>query len=166
MLRTWGRVLGVLAVALACAGCYSGPLGVPFLATSAKVAAGPHKPKELPAVEAGKVCLALARDLEADGHLTEAIGQYELARSHDPSLNDVGWRLAVLYDMTGNHARALTEYQQALQTHPKSPDLLNDLGYYYYSRGKWGDAEGYFRQALALAPKHPRAAMLDSGSGS
>ena len=158
MLRTWGRVVGVLAGALACAGCYSGPLGMPNLVTSAKVAAAPHKPKELPPNEAAKVCLSLARDMEAEGHLTDAAAQYELARSHDPSLKDVGWRLAVLYDMTGNHARALTEYQQALQTHPKSPDLLNDLGYYYYSRGKWADAEEHFRKALALSPKHPRAA--------
>ena len=146
------------AGALACAGCYGGPLGVPFLATSAKLAAGTHKPKELPAAEAARVSLSLARDLEANGHLTEAEGQYELARYHDPSLKDVGWRLAVLYDMTGNHAKALAEYQQALQTHPKSPDLLNDLGYFYYSRGKWADAEEHFNKALALNPKHPGAA--------
>jgi Tfp pilus assembly protein PilF len=158
MLRTWGRGLVVWAGAAACAGCYGGPLGLPFLASSAKVATGPHKPKELPAAEAGKVCLRLAGDLEANGHLTEAIGQYELARVHDPSLKDVGWRLAVLYDMTGNQAKALAEYQQALQTHPKNPDLLNDVGYYYYSRGKWADAEEQFRKALALSAKHPRAA--------
>ncbi|HZY88697.1 MAG TPA: tetratricopeptide repeat protein [Gemmataceae bacterium] len=153
-----GRGLVLLAGALGCTGCYSGPLGLPFLASSAKVVTGPHKPKELPSAEAAKVSLNLARDMESGGHLTEAAGQYELARYHDPSLKDVGWRLAVLYDMTGNHARALLEYQQALQTHPKNADLLNDLGYYYYSRGKWPDAEEHFRQALAVNPKHPRAA--------
>jgi Tfp pilus assembly protein PilF len=158
MLRSRCRGLVLWAGAWACAGCYGGPLGLPFLATSAKVTTGPHKPKELPSAEAAKVSLSLARDLEAGGHLAEAAGQYELARFHDPSLKDVGWRLAVLYDMTGNHAKALAEYQQALQAHPKNPDLLNDLGYYYYSRGKWPEAEERFRQALALNGKHSRAA--------
>lgn len=117
-----------------------------------------EKSPELPPKDAAKVCVTLAETLEQNGHLKEAMGQYEKARLLDPRQTpQLTKKVALLHDKLGNGRQALEEYQAALKLSPKDADLLNNVGYCHYNRGKWKEAEDYYRQALAVNPKHARA---------
>lgn len=107
--------------------------------------------------DSAKVCLRLAESLTAQGHAPEAIAQYEKARAFDPSLTQVSYPLALLYDRVGADAQALEEYQLAVAASPSNPALLNDLGYFHYSRGHWTQAEQQFRSAIQADPTYQRS---------
>jgi Tfp pilus assembly protein PilF len=113
---------------------------------------------ELPAKQASRACLATAQMLDKQGKWTEAVFEYEKARTNDESLNKyVCRRLAVLYDNLGDFAKADREYERALALHPSDAALLNDVGYSHYLRGDWILAEDYLRQAVNINPGHKTA---------
>jgi Tfp pilus assembly protein PilF len=113
--------------------------------------------KELSPKKAAEVCLAAAKELDAQGHEAEAIALYERARGHNAAVEDISQRLAVLYDRQGNSTKAREEYCKALAESPRDADLLNDIGYFFYQRGQWDDAEKWLKQAIDSEPKHQRA---------
>jgi len=117
----------------------------------------PPGSQDLPPNQAAEVCFATARELEENGFDAQAIVQYERARQFNPRIAGVSRRLAVLYDRTGDTARANAEYQKALNNTPNDPALLNDYGYFHYVRGNWKEAEVQFRRALAIDNSNARA---------
>ncbi len=111
----------------------------------------------LPPKQAAEACLATAKELQAHGHIQEAILLYERARQLNPREQQVSRFLAVLYDQQSNEMRALAEFRKALEASPHDADLLNDFGYYFYRRHDWRQAEEQFRKAIAQSPAHERA---------
>lgn len=111
----------------------------------------------LPEQESAQVCVKLAETLAAQGHLPEAISQYEKARAYDPDLTQVSYPLALLYDRVGADDEALKEFQLALKAEPNNANILNDLGYYYYARRNWPEAERWLNAAVQADPRYPRA---------
>lgn len=118
------------------------------------------KPKELPPDKTAELCQAAGEELAKRGLNAEAVAQYERARQLDPRRGAIlARRLAVLYDVTGDDARALVEFQRAIKTAPHDADLLNDCGYFYYERADYEQAEKLFRRALTADPNNQRAAV-------
>jgi tetratricopeptide (TPR) repeat protein len=113
--------------------------------------------KELSPKRAAEVCLAAARELDKQGHEAEAIVLYEKAREHNPDIEQVSRRLAVLYDRQGNSTKAREEYRHALAENPRDADLLNDIGYFFYQRGQLDEAEKWLQQSIDIEPNHARA---------
>jgi tetratricopeptide (TPR) repeat protein len=116
-----------------------------------------HEP-ELPMSQSAQACMVTARELEQHGHDREAILLYERAREYNPAVaNQVGPRLAVLYQRQGKFAEALAEFNRAIAAQPKNADLLNDMGYFFYMRGDSVEAEKALRESVAINPKNARA---------
>ncbi len=106
--------------------------------------------------ETANACFATADELDRAGHRREAILLYERARQHDPALVHVSRRLAVLYDLVGDTARARLEFEQALQQQPDDISLLNDYGHYHLRHGNLSEAEVWLRKAVAADPRATR----------
>ena len=112
---------------------------------------------DLPPEKSAKLCLATAEELEKNGHLDQAIAQYELALKHQPGLPGTGKKLAACYARQGQFDKAIEQYQKGLAGSPKDADLLNDIGYTYYEKEDFVTAEKYLRQAITSKPSHQRA---------
>lgn len=130
--------------------------GLPLL--TGPQAAGHTTPIELPPKQAAVACLAAAQELDKNGQVKEAVILYERAREQDPSsAATISRRLAVLYDLSGDFAKATSEYTALLAAKPNDPALVNDFGYSYYARGDFARAEEYLKKAAQLDPNSKRA---------
>lgn len=107
---------------------------------------------ELSERQAAALCLAAGEALEQKGYRAEAIQQYEKAQQHDSHGLLIARRLAVLYDLQGEPARAEVEYTRALQEQPNDATLLNDMGYFQYRHNHMEPAERWLRKAVAVDP--------------
>jgi Tfp pilus assembly protein PilF len=107
---------------------------------------------ELSERQAALLCLETGEALELKGYRAEAIQQYEKARQHDSHGLLIARRLAVLYDLQGEPARAEVEYTRALQEQPNDATLLNDMGYFQYRHNHTESAERWLRKAVAADP--------------
>jgi tetratricopeptide (TPR) repeat protein len=116
-----------------------------------------HKDELLPAHERAQVCVETATLLEKQGKVADAIAFYEQARQLHPRVENLSWKLAVLYDQVGDFDSARQEYEKAYKARPRSADLCNDIGYSHYNRGNWKEAETWFRKAVDLDGSHERA---------
>ncbi|HUE69887.1 MAG TPA: tetratricopeptide repeat protein [Pirellulaceae bacterium] len=112
---------------------------------------------ELPEAQTVHACLTAAEELAVEGHAREAALLYEKARGLDPQATDYSRRLAGLYDLQGDLARAGTEFRAALAAAPHDADLLNDYGCFLDRQGNYAEAERLLRQALSANPQHERA---------
>lgn len=115
------------------------------------------KDPDLAPDKAAKLCMATAEELEKNGHLEQAIAQYELAMQHHAKLPGAGKKLAACYARAGKYDQAIAQYQKDLAASPKDVDLLNDLGYTYFEKEDYVTAEKYLRQAIAIKPGYQRA---------
>lgn len=114
--------------------------------------------EELPGKPAALLCLTMAEALERQGKEADAILYYERARELDPDQAErAARRLAVLYDLIDQPAKAMSEFQELLKRRPHDSSLLNDIGYSYYNRGQWAEAETYLRKAVAADKANKRA---------
>jgi Flp pilus assembly protein TadD len=116
-----------------------------------------HEDELLPAHERAQVCVETASLMEKDGKIADAIAFYEKARQLHPRIENLSWKLAVLYDQMGDFDNARREYEKAYKARPRSADLCNDIGYSHYNRGNWGEAETWFRKAVDIDGSHERA---------
>lgn len=103
--------------------------------------------------QAAQLCLSAGDNLEKKGYVAEALAQYENARKHDPQAPGVARRLAVLYDLQDNAARAESEYLRALREQPRDAELLNDFGYFHYRHNRLTAAESWLRNAVTVDPQ-------------
>lgn len=100
---------------------------------------------------------AMARSMETQGDVDQAISTYQEVLAKDKGRSDVHYRLAILYDKKGDVKNAQKHYEVALKALPKNADLHCDYGYSLTLREKWSDAEKSFRQAIAINGNHARA---------
>jgi tetratricopeptide (TPR) repeat protein len=120
-------------------------------------AAGHAAPVELPPKQAAHACLTTAQEMDRRGQVKEAIFLYEKAREQDPTAAaGIGRRLAVLYDLAGDFAKATAEYEPFLRANPNDPGLMNDVGYSYYCRGDFARAEENLKRSAQIDPKSKR----------
>lgn len=153
MNRRYGPLLPALLLELlASAGCLSWQGYMPQMAVAEPPAGPIGCAGELTPTQAAQLCLTAGELLEKNGSVVEAIRQYENARKHDPRTPAVSRRLAVLYDLHGDAARAETEYLRALQQRPRDAELLNDFGYFHYRHNQPQQAEHWLRSAVAVDP--------------
>ena len=94
--------------------------------------------------------IALARSLEKQGRLPQAVQAYE--RAVEDGVRDITamHRLAVLYDKASEFEKANQLYRQALAIQPNNPQLLSDQGYSFYLQARYSEAEEALRKALTL----------------
>lgn len=107
--------------------------------------------------KAAKLCLATGEELEKNGHLDQAIHQYELALQHQANQPLVHKKLAGCLAQQQKYDLAIAQYQKGLALAPKDPDILNDLGFTYYEMEDFANAEKYLKQAIANRQNHQRA---------
>lgn len=124
---------------------------------AAKPAAGCNEDRRLMEKQIADVQLSLARTLEIQGEIDEAIDAYSKAIEKSPEQATGYWRLAVLNDRRANVQESSRLYRQAIKLDPKNADIHCDYGYSLYLQRRWAEAENELRQALALAPKNRRA---------
>jgi type IV pilus assembly protein PilF len=148
----------LLAVPIGCRAPFIYPERVSEQRPPSKAAIGSRFDQtELTPRQAAEACIATAEELEAAGHVREAVSLYEKGRQHDSESIDYSRRLAVLYDRLDLPERARPEYQQAIEQAPENADLLNDFGYFLCRQGELTESESQLRRALGLAADHKRA---------
>jgi Tfp pilus assembly protein PilF len=103
------------------------------------------------------VQLTLARSLEQQGKMEQALEAYRTAVEKDPRRTTGYWRMANLLSRMGQFEESEVMYQEALKRQAKNPDLLCDYGYSLYLQRRWAESEERLRQAIALKPTHKRA---------
>ena len=91
------------------------------------------------------------------GHIEEAMGQYQKAIQCDPNnseaLNNLGFALA----SQGRYKEAIESFRMAIQLHPNDPTVLNNLGISLTALGRFEEAIENFRQAIQLKPNYCEA---------
>jgi serine/threonine-protein kinase len=92
---------------------------------------------------------ALAKVLERQGRLAEAIGCYRAARARHPGL---GFSLGRALDEAGQYQEAEAIFRDLIRQYPTNPEMLSYLGVTLSHQGKDVDAEVAERKAIALKP--------------
>lgn len=106
---------------------------------------------------AAQQSLMIARSLERNGKLDQAMAAYEQLLQRTPDHAVACHRLAVLQDRKGNHSAAEEWFQKALRLDAKDPEVHCDYGYCQYLREDYEEADLALRNALRLAPDMKRA---------
>lgn len=116
-----------------------------------------------------RIHFKLARSLQAQGRLDEAIVSYRAAINlRDdvaPYHNDIASALAI----QKKYEEAIKHFLMALELEPENVKSLFNLGTALYSNGDLEEAMVQFRKVIALDPTHARAhnnlavALKDSG---
>jgi tetratricopeptide (TPR) repeat protein len=100
----------------------------------------------------------LARALEVNGRVDEAIAHYERATTLDaayaPSYNNLATALRTRGDLNG----AIANYERALAIQPDYPDVHYNIGNTLLQQNRIEEAITQFRQALAVNPAFADAA--------
>jgi tetratricopeptide (TPR) repeat protein len=79
----------------------------------------------------------------------------------EPEIDELYFRLGVLYDQSGDFSQMVESMQKAISYNSKNTQALNYLGYSYADRGEnLPQAEGYLKKAVLLEPEN--GAFLDS----
>ena len=103
------------------------------------------------------VQMAIARSLEEQGEIDQAVTVYLNVVRNDDRRADAYHRLAVLHDRQGQCEKSAKFYREALKRDPQNATLHCDLGYSYYLQRRWGEAEASLRRSLELDPRSARA---------
>ncbi|MGO8747209.1 MAG: tetratricopeptide repeat protein [Thermoguttaceae bacterium] len=101
--------------------------------------------------------MAMARSLESQGNLDQAIHAYQEVLVNDDQRADAHHRLAILFDRKGDAKAAQEEYQAAIKKDPKNAELYCDLGYSAYLHERYADAGKALGRAIELDPRLTRA---------
>jgi tetratricopeptide (TPR) repeat protein len=100
----------------------------------------------------------LARALEMNGRVDDAIAHYERATTLDPAYAPSYNNLATALRAQGDLNRAIANYQKALALQPNYPDVHYNIGNTLLQQNRLEEAIAQFRQALALNPVFADAA--------
>jgi len=99
---------------------------------------------------AGHVCLGLIDG--GTGKYPEAVAEFQLALSLDPSNEMAGIGLAHAYEHSNKVTEAEKVYQQLVQAHPNSRSAYNNFGAFYVGRNEFQKALEMYNQAIRIAP--------------
>jgi len=100
----------------------------------------------------------LARALEVNGRVDEAIVHYERATTLDPAYAPSYNNLATALRGQGDLNRAIANYQRALAVQPNYPDVHYNIGNTLLQQNRVEEAITQFKEALALNPAFADAA--------
>lgn len=134
------RLLAILILALALAGCVSTTTG------------GLPRPEADPAdaEKRARVRLELAGLYLGRGQTETALGEVERAIAAKPDLSESYNLRGLIYATQGNLPLAEQNFQRALQLAPGSGDVMHNYGWFLCQQRRWPDAEAQFGAALAL----------------
>jgi len=88
-----------------------------------------------------------------EGHLEEALAEYETLRELTPNNPEVFLHLGVIYEATGRDSEATQAYQRAHDLLPSKEDFFVERGIVYLELGQWESARADAEAVLALNPE-------------
>ena len=91
-----------------------------------------------------------ARELVAQGRIDEAIALYRDIVIDQPQSLTARNNLALRYDGTGQHERALEHFESARSIEPDNVEVMSNLSAALISLGRFDDAERELRRAMKL----------------
>ena len=97
------------------------------------------------------VCLSGKRKYKDAG------SQFRAAIAADPQYSASYAGLGIVYDMAGDHEKAVDCYKKAIELNPANPSYYNNLGASFMSAGNYEEAVKYFKESIALKPDSARA---------
>ncbi len=92
-----------------------------------------------------------------EGRLSEAIGAYQSALSHDPENPVVMKNLGDAFYFNKEYSKAVEQYQKALRPNPRFQQAHSALGVAYYQLQEYREALEEFEIVLKLNPKDEQA---------
>ena len=105
-------------------------------------------------VNYGHARCGLAGVLAFQGHLPEAIQNFEQALKISPDDADGHRRFAYALLQAGKIQEAIEQYEQAVRIKPDYVEAHNDLASVYLAEGKSSDAIEHYKQALRIKPDY------------
>lgn len=102
---------------------------------------------------------AVARSLEDNGKVGEALAAYQNAARLAPAMSEVYLDIARLSDELGNHKGALAAYERFVQLEPQESRGHEILGWFFVETAKPEQALRAFRRAESLQPERASVAM-------
>ena len=87
----------------------------------------------------------------------DAGSQFRMAIAANPEYSASYAGLGIVYDMEGDHEKAIDCYKKAIEFNPANPSYYNNLGASLMSADKYDEAVKYFRESIALKPDSARS---------
>lgn len=100
---------------------------------------------------------ARGRELFENEQIQQAVREFEVAASLDPSNPSYHCNLAVAYDEAGRDEDALEEYERTLELDPDDLTALLSLGYMYSEQDDFEKARATWSKILVIAPDSAEA---------
>jgi Flp pilus assembly protein TadD len=129
----------------------------PFSWGSSKSSDKPEPVPQPTASQKAELQMTLARSLEREDKLEQAIVIYNDLLKKDDDRIEAYQRSAIVNDQLGNFEESDKLYRAALKREPKNAELHCDRGYSLYLQDRDAEAEKTLRQALTLNPRLARA---------
>lgn len=102
--------------------------------------------------QATRLSLQAERAID-EGHLEEALTQYEAVRALTPNDPEVLMRLGVIYETMGRGREATQAYERAEELLPSKEDFFIERGMIHLQLGQWEAAQSDAEAALVLNPE-------------
>ncbi len=99
----------------------------------------------------------LGTALDKQGHLDEALRQFQEALKEKPGYAEAYNNSGVVLDEQGRLDEAISQYLQAIKLKPNFADAHNNLGAALNKQGRVDQAADHYQQALRLNPDHAAA---------
>lgn len=93
------------------------------------------------------------------GKNAEAVQQYNLALSIDPTLSVAWYNKAIALDRLGRYSDALEAYHRTLALSPNDDTAWNNMGILLDKMGKYDEALDAYQHALLINPNNGEARM-------
>jgi Tfp pilus assembly protein PilF len=141
------RVLGVILLAILCAGCQSSWGRKP----ASSYEPGPNDPQRN--TEAARKHQEQGMILLGAGNLEEAEKEFKAAIENDLFFGPAHNNLGTVYYRLHRFYEAAWEFQYAAKLMPQKAEPRNNLGLVFEASGKLEEAASWYEKALALEPE-------------
>ncbi|QKV17789.1 tetratricopeptide repeat protein [Oricola thermophila] len=145
MIRTSSRLLAVVLLAGAVAGCQTDSIDSAFALGNNANGQGDLASRKI----------AFARKQFAAGNYGLAEKNFRLAVEATPENGEAWLGLAAAYDQLGRFDLSDRAYDRLIKLAGRKPAILNNQGYSYILRGDMDKARRILADAMALAPGNP-----------
>lgn len=145
------RILTIVLIGGALAGCHSTPTVNPATGTDARsgTTASHAGPTQAQRAAAARANMTLGLGYLQQGNLPIAKEKLDKARSEDPDLPEIHGAMALLDQRLGQDKDADKEFREALKISPHDPGMLNNYAVFQCNHGKPDEGVRYFEQAAA-----------------